>query len=281
MRKAWRTDRAQGHAAPAQRQGRVGPRDTRQRRAARREEGGKLRPGDKGGEPSREHPGHSLPLQSGTRAGAAADHGEAWPGEGPGAAGPGVARRRPRAPGGGGGGTWAGARRREREGAGGAGPAAPAAPLGPLAHRWPPEAGSASPAVRSRRSRSPRAEFAEEVRVPAGPREAVPAPASTCPGAGGRAAGCPVQASDVGPGPVAGPARPAACGGGRRCWALPRLLRAGFPRPSGTETYCRAGPFVILLATLVAARLVPPLLPFPGRRQEETFCSSPELACFD
>lgn len=189
MRKAWRTDRAQGHAAPAQRQGRVGPRDTRQRRAARREEGGKLRHGDKGGEPSREHPGHSLPLQSGTRAGAAADHGEAWPGEGPGAAGPGVARRRPRAPGGGGGGTWAGARRREREGAGGAGLAAPAAPLGPLAHRWPPEAGSASPAVRSRRSRSPRAEFAEEVRVPAGLREAVPAPASTCPGAGGRAGG--------------------------------------------------------------------------------------------
>lgn len=102
---AVRTGRAEGHAALP--------------RAAPRKEGGKLRTKDKagggGGEPSREHPGHSLPLQSGTRAAAAADHGEAWPGEGPGAAGPGAARRRP---GPWESGAWAGARRLRREGAG-------------------------------------------------------------------------------------------------------------------------------------------------------------------
>lgn len=80
---AARTGRSEGHTAlvsSAPREGGKG-----ERRRERRE--GNSGPETKGGEQSREHPGHSPLPQSGTHAGAAAEHGEAWLGEGPGAAG--------------------------------------------------------------------------------------------------------------------------------------------------------------------------------------------------
>ncbi|XP_067390200.1 SUMO-conjugating enzyme UBC9 [Emydura macquarii macquarii] len=76
MRRECWTGRIEGHTAPAQQDGRIGLRDIPRRCAphrARRE--GKSGPETKGGSRSREHPGHSPPPQSGTRAGAAAAYG--------------------------------------------------------------------------------------------------------------------------------------------------------------------------------------------------------------
>lgn len=173
---------------------------------------GRETPETKGGEPSREHPGHSLPLQSGTRAGAAADHGEAWPGEGPGRRG---LARRTGGPGprdGGLGLALAACGAKGRAAAGHAGLAAPAAAarLGPR-HRWPAEGGLCA----ARGARVP---------GPATPlRSGAAGPARSGPGPDGY-------------GPGAGECRGALCG--PRTRPLRPLGRAG------TETRGRAAPFV-------------------------------------
>lgn len=213
MRKAWRTDGARGHTAPAQRCGRVGLRDTQHCRAphrGRREgnSGPKTKRGGGGGSRvgnirvirCRFNPGHARLLRPITvrpgRARGLARRGLARRagGPGPGRAGPGLVLAACGAKGQASGGTCGpGCSCRGRA----AGPASASLPAwgGLRVSRGPPpevpvRCGPSSP----RRPGHRRAL-----------REAVPAPRGACPGAGGRAPGCPVQASEADPAPARGP----------------------------------------------------------------------------
>ena len=150
-----------------------------ERRRERRE--GNSGPETKGGEQSREHPGHSPLPQSGTHAGAAAEHGEAWPGEGPGAAG-----RRPRALRRRGPGRCLAARRC-------AGPAVPGGAAGPDGASLPASGGlralplRCGPPARGGLGRfGPRS--AAKPRAPTGPRPELPTARSDSPVGGRRVA---------------------------------------------------------------------------------------------